>query len=154
MGYRSEVGLALLEEDYNKLLKLAEPFIKLYGENAILSDKPSYFTRDGEKYIYFHWDAIKWYLTYDEVRLITDFLKDHPHSFLRIGEDYDDIEYDVKDDDTYDFLWCIQYPKREVCLWEKPDEQTDNGYSFESGVSYRMRGNRTRCFRPDQQVLR
>lgn len=127
MGYRSEVGLALLEEDYNKLLELAKPLIEQYGEYAILGDKPSYCERDGEKYVYFHWDAIKWYPEFEEVQLITGFLKDHPHSFLRIGEYIEDIEYDVNDgNDAYEFFWCIQYVKREICLWRRVNEQTDD----------------------------
>lgn len=127
MGYRSEVGLALLQEDYDKLFELAKPLIKRFGESTILIDKPSFCKRNGEKYVYFHWDAVKWYQGYDDVDLIENFIKDHPHSFLRIGEDYDDIQYDVNDGDgVYDFLWCIQYPKREICLWRQVNEQTDD----------------------------
>lgn len=127
MGYRSEVGLALLEEDYNKLLELAKPLIERFGENTILSDKPTRIEKYGEFYIYLHWDYLKWYQSFDEVDLIENFIKDHPHSFLRIGEDYDDIQYDVNDGDgVYDFFWSIQYPMRKISFWSEFNEQTDD----------------------------
>lgn len=123
MGYRSEVGLALLENDYNELIKLAKPLLEIYGDCAILSVEPKHYDRGyGNKYVYLYWSSIKWYQNFEEVDLVEDFIKTHPHSFLRIGEDIDDVVLDINDDGIYDFFWNIQYLKRKVCLWKCPDD--------------------------------
>lgn len=123
MGYISSVGLCLLENDYNELVELAKPLTESYSKNALLNNvQPKHFESDGYKYIYLYWPAIKWYHEFDEVKLIEEFIPDHPHSFIRIGEYFDDIEFDVKDDYyEHDFLYFVQTVKREICSLEVPN---------------------------------
>ena len=44
----------------------------------------------------YYWDTYKWYIEFPEIKWITDFidsLSPEEYKFIRIGEDYDDIEY-------------------------------------------------------------
>jgi len=106
MGYRSQVvlaiGEALIPQFMVTMAKCPEARAMCFGD----ADQ----TRDfqGEKgSLFFEWDHIKWYAGYEEVQAIEDFLNwaedklkidgkeidgDEHFRFVRIGEEYDDIE--------------------------------------------------------------
>ena len=106
MGYRSQVvlaiGEALIPQFMVTMAKCPEARAMCFGD----ADQ----TRDfqGEKgSLFFEWDHIKWYAGYEEVQAIEDFLNwaedklkidgkeidgDDHFRFVRIGEEYDDIE--------------------------------------------------------------
>ena len=93
MGYESKVAIVLQKEDYDEL---NEKFIKKFGERKCENDLPSFFDKIGEfttpdnTYVCMFSYYTKWYESYDDVALIMDYLGDHRHTYLRIGENIDD----------------------------------------------------------------
>ena len=106
MGYRSQVVLAI-----------AEPLIPQFmvtlakcpaARPLCFGDAEHQRDFQGEKgSFFFEWDSIKWYDSFQEVQAIEDFLNwaedrhtigdeeidgDDHFRFVRIGEEYDDIE--------------------------------------------------------------
>ena len=100
MGYYSEVSIVLHKEDYDKLISLAKNKLPNFESgDCLLNDPVKYYKRDGKVNVYLHWNCIKWYVGYfSEVTLINDFLKEHEHCFIRIGEELGDFECDLNDD--------------------------------------------------------
>jgi hypothetical protein len=91
MGYRSEVAIAMRKEDY-ELLKEFDKENKNLIELLEMADKKEY---NGA--ISLKWEWLKWYPEFSEVQAIEEFLcklsdEDKPYKFIRIGEEYDDIE--------------------------------------------------------------
>ena len=96
MGYYSDVAIAMRKKDLEQMLDEA---LKLNDDKWIYSfiqeginNAP---VRDDEDYILLTWTDYKWYDTKGEVSFIKNFLNDLDYShydFLRIGEDYEDIE--------------------------------------------------------------
>ena len=94
MGYRSQVSLKTTTEGWVLMKKFNDSI-----ENE--TDKPLFCatirkTSTGNYRIDFDW--IKWYDTYTQVQNFEKMLctygeKDIPYSFIRIGEDYNDIEH-------------------------------------------------------------
>lgn len=113
MGYRSQVSIVLLEEDYNKLLDEAKPLLERYPY-CVLHREPKHFERYGEKFICLRWDAVKWYNGADDIDFVEHFLEDHEHSFIRIGEYYDDIEWNVREISHDGEFWQIQQPRTTI----------------------------------------
>lgn len=110
MGYRSKVSIVLLEEDYNKLLDEAKPLLER-NPYCILHYKPvKYFEWSGLKCVHLFFGAVKWYKGMDDIDFVERFLSDHEHSFIRIGEDPEDIEWIVHDIYHDGVFWEIQRP--------------------------------------------
>ena len=106
MGYRSQVvlaiGEALIPQFMVTMAKCPEARTMCFGD----ADHRRDF--QGEKgSLFFEWDHIKWYAGYEEVQAIEDFLNwaedklkidgkeidgDEHFRFVRIGEEYEDIE--------------------------------------------------------------
>ncbi len=91
MGYRSEVHLGIDEAIVEQLLTFAginQECYKLLFEYADETVK----TKKGG--IYFKWEHIKWYDSYDEISKLQGFLNDHDDHFrlCRIGESAEDVE--------------------------------------------------------------
>lgn len=94
MGYYSEVRISMLKNDFLELkaraaMVLEYNFIEKLDELTIRGDA-----------VVFGWNEIKWYQSFSEVRFIEDYLaelqeKGHPCSFIRIGEDVDDIQEQI-----------------------------------------------------------
>lgn len=110
MGYRSQVSIVLLEEDYNKLLDEAKPLLE-QDPYCILHRKPvKCFEWSGLKCVHLFFGVVKWCKGMDDIDFVERFLSDHEHSFIRIGEDYSDIEWTIKEI-THNFMfWEIQKP--------------------------------------------
>lgn len=89
MGYRSEVRICLLEENFEELKNICSNL------KYNLMDDIDFKSRDDESVV-FGWDWVKWYEEFDEVAAIKNYLlnldDDVPYSFVRIGEERDDIE--------------------------------------------------------------
>ena len=126
MGYRSEVSITLLSKDYKQLIKDAEKI-----EDGSVKDDVFYLLKespkitehtqvsDRPKVMTLHYDWIKWYDDYPEIIWIMAHLP-HPHIFLRVGEDINDIEqdYDVSDADSQDFWYLSDYVvlEQRICV--------------------------------------
>lgn len=101
MGYYSDVALGLKVEDYKDLWERE----KECGGYSLLED--IFDSKEHGDEILLLIEGVKWYDGYEEVDRITDFLqelekKGHPYSFLRIGEDSEDVErVEVLDEDGY-----------------------------------------------------
>lgn len=103
MGYYSEVGLALTANGINKLrtqLAVHEMDNNVRQEvNSLLDYADKHLIDPVSKAEAWQWNSIKWYSGdpehFAEIYFIEDFLRnlDEPDfRFIRIGEDYDDIE--------------------------------------------------------------
>lgn len=91
MGYRSDVALALSREDHEKLVKACVPPGDL---DALLFLTPN-DEDDKEDFVILHWESVKWYDDYPLIEKIASFicdLDDAAFGFVRIGDEYDDIE--------------------------------------------------------------
>ena len=111
MGYRSEVGIILSAEAYellvcelekervDRILNNNRP--EAFNETLELLDemeeygKPNLPERSTDIILYYSW--IKWYDSYDEINFIERMLdmmeeRDLAYSFLRIGEENQDID--------------------------------------------------------------
>ncbi len=104
MGYYSEVGLCLNKASHDKMLAcLKEQNEDIQSEiQELLLDAERYqaHDKDNQETTLYHWSWLKWYTSYNEVKFMEDFLKsltdddDSPlqYRFVRIGEEYEDIE--------------------------------------------------------------
>lgn len=115
MGYRSDVRIILSIDGFNELSKHVKEYLRLNK----LNDHYNYLkymdvvhrTKDA---IYFGWNDIKWYETYDGVFPIISGLKNlqenqYSYRYMRIGEDYGDVDeyfFDGKNDENID----LEYP--------------------------------------------
>lgn len=115
MGYRSDVALVMYPnkpEDFHLL--------KLYVDESLIASIPEWDEDHYEiietgyeslpKYIKFYWVSIKWYDSFDGVRVFTDAMRNwaelfeldaHEYKFnfefIRIGDEYEDIENNCSD---------------------------------------------------------
>ena len=102
MGYRSEVAIAMSDEAFQCMFSVLEQQpIDTRLEVADLFDSADSSTIDVEgPGVVFQWDGIKWYtdwyedITFVEKTLFQFFELHYPedYRFIRIGENYDDIE--------------------------------------------------------------
>ena len=106
MGYRSQVvlaiGEALIPQFMVTMAKSPQARALCFGDGEPQRDF------QGEKgSLFFEWDHIKWYDSYEEIQAIEDFINwaedklkidgkeidgDDHFRFVRLGEEYEDIE--------------------------------------------------------------
>jgi len=104
MGYRSEVALAVSKELMPRFLtvfaRCPEAQAMVFKDHDRMDEN-----YDGEGTFFVHWDHIKWYDTFPEVKAIQEFLDececddfddientyDH-YRFVRLGENPEDVE--------------------------------------------------------------
>jgi hypothetical protein len=93
MGYRSDVYLAVKKEEVEKV----DHAHTLIGK--LLSQAGTIDVRDDKIYYEFH--NVKWYDGYEDIAALMDWLAEldetcedflAPYQFVRIGEEYEDIE--------------------------------------------------------------
>lgn len=138
MGYYSDAALCLRERDFKELL--AEE--KKVGSDAYnflaLADITVIDECGGDKVLCVRWTSVKWYHDFEEIQVIEAWMDEgngyHPYNFVRLGEDYEDIEH--RQSSNYEFDEYI-YPERYIGLNDGafrieyiPDE-TDDGSSEE-----------------------
>ena len=93
MGYRSDVAIALSKEAAALLkarLEAATPDERYLLDNADLHDTDE---ESGDEL--WRWHYVKWYEEFAEVAFIDNVLKelsDDDYLFIRLGENYDDVE--------------------------------------------------------------
>jgi hypothetical protein len=97
MGYRSETAFTISHNVKNKLLVKARTRLSVVDYELLqtmLSGKDADEFFENEHGIYVHYQNIKWYCNYEEIRLLEEFINANPEeaSFARIGEDYNDLE--------------------------------------------------------------
>ena len=124
MGYRSEVAIAMSDEAFQCLFSVLEQQpIKVRLEVADLFDcaASSSFEEEGPGVV-FQWTQIKWYTDwYEELKFVEktlfQFFELHypeDYRFIRIGENYDDIEMaGINDEEKFPALY-IQAPTIQV----------------------------------------
>ena len=95
MGYRSSIHLGInstaLEEWLTHLATNPKAFEIIEGaEGGMIRTKYG---------VYLNWEYVKWYNSYPEVKQVEDFLsfleehdRDDEFSFLRLGEEFGDVE--------------------------------------------------------------
>ena len=111
MGYRSQVYLKTTTEGY-LIIKRRNDNIENAGHRMLRYAKSIKKTPSGFYKIEFN--DIKWYESYEEVRQFMDSLEilreqDIPYSFIRIGEESDDIEHKVNyTDDMPDEIYSFE----------------------------------------------
>lgn len=109
MGYRSEIGLTLKPAAVDLLQEmLNDPSIRQETREAakdFLEHPVKFFSKDGCKAYY--WDWVKWYsgdvAYYPEIWFMDKFLEEadvKDYYFIRIGENYEDIEQRGQDFDN------------------------------------------------------
>ena len=99
MGYYSDVALCLTKNGMDQLkIALAEAERNNPDSFAaikmLIGGEPSKID-EGSGSAVFLWEGEKWYAEFDEVAFVaklTDSLPDQDFRFIRLGEDYDDIE--------------------------------------------------------------
>ncbi|QTO39592.1 hypothetical protein [Desulfovibrio desulfuricans] len=99
MGYYSNVALCLTKNGMDQLkTALAEAEKNNPGNFAaikmLIGGEPSKID-EGSGSVVFLWEGEKWYDEFDEIAFVGEFMNNLPHEdflFIRIGEDYDDIE--------------------------------------------------------------
>ncbi len=85
MGYRSEVAIALDNEYVDEFRDI----IKEHNMESVFTE------HDQKSFMVFKTDSIKWNTNYPEIEAIESFFNivlDEDYGFLRVGEDFDDIE--------------------------------------------------------------
>ncbi len=99
MGYYFDVALCLTKNGMDQLkTALAEAEKNNPGNFAaikmLIGGEPSKID-EGSGSVVFLWEGEKWYDEFDEIAFVGEFMDNLPHEeflFIRIGEDYDDIE--------------------------------------------------------------
>ncbi len=99
MGYRSDVRIITSKKGFNELNKYVKDYLsKLDFDEYNLLDNLG-FKAENDYSVYFGWNWVKWYSSYESVDAIESGLqhlkdKDMSFRFARIGESYDDYEED------------------------------------------------------------
>ena len=99
MGYYSDVALCLTKNGMDQLkTALAEAEKNNPGNFAaikmLIGGEPSKID-EGSGSVVFLWEGEKWYDEFDEIAFVGKLMDNLPHEdflFIRLGEDYDDIE--------------------------------------------------------------
>lgn len=118
MGYRSDVAIVLWKPDFDELVEKAkECNFPDFGWLQSMFDTAQTMTTPDEQYVMIYQDWVKWYSDYPEVRFIENFIANKRHSFIRLGEDHEDIVFDVRSTDdrgTDEEFDCFLYIRREI----------------------------------------
>lgn len=101
MGYYSDVALCLTGTGSAKLATAIEAHVSNTTEDFassaikdLVGGEPAYNDVDSGA-VAFCWNGMKWYAVFEEVAFVESFMADLEYAeyyFIRVGEDYDDIE--------------------------------------------------------------
>lgn len=132
MGYCSDVVIEMTEWTFNAFLKYVkkaighDPFTYLdaLGNNSIFNDATLTRFEDGQVAI--QYSGIKWYDEYPEIKIYYDFVEEMSDAnepkfgmhLTRIGDDYDDNEYD-----SWGNITNYAMIERTIEFWGKTDGQ-------------------------------
>lgn len=119
MGYRSDVIITLYKQDFETLVRQASE-----NTNGALDliKYASLYKNEASDIITLFWNSVKWYDGYNDVGFIMSFIRsgDVQYHYLRVGEEYGDIEEENNDDD-----WCLcesTYIEHYICVESAGDE--------------------------------
>ena len=114
MGYRSDIRIVTSKEGFEKLSEFVKNYLKENKEDYNLLEECD-IKQEGKEQCYLGWNCVKWYeYDYTDVDAIMKGLEhlgenEYSYRYMRIGENYDDIEeqsYDgEKDKEIY-----LEYP--------------------------------------------
>ena len=107
MGYYSNVCITLYEKDFKNLYVKAN---KECPEACEILEKCDDFRKSSsnkfDQIVTLYWEGIKWYKEYAGVGFIMDYIRSGvPYCFKRIGESYEDIEYEEDLDENNYLYW-------------------------------------------------
>lgn len=114
MGYRSDIRIITSKEGFEELKKFVAKYLKQHSETENLLESCD-IKHEGEKQCYFGWNYLKWYENYyPDVDAIMEGLEhldknEYSYRYMRIGENYDDIEEQYSDGEK-DKNICLEYP--------------------------------------------
>ena len=99
MGYYSNVALCLTKNGMDQLKTALAEAEKNNPDNfaaikMLIGGEPSKID-EGSGSVVFLWEGEKWYDEFDEIAFVGKLMDNLPHEdflFIRLGEDYDDIE--------------------------------------------------------------
>ena len=99
MGYYSDVALCLTKNGMDQLKSALVQAERNNPENfaaikMLIGGEPNKID-EGSGSVVFLWEGEKWYDEFDEIAFVGKLMDKLPHEdflFIRIGEDYDDIE--------------------------------------------------------------
>lgn len=122
MGYRSDVRIATTREGYERICRCVDELAQDSEIEQLIGTKvsPHHF----EEYagsVVFGWDFVKWYVgVLDDVTNVTKALSElatHgiPYEFCRIGENWDDVEYESCDE-NWDLALHVE-PESTFNIW-------------------------------------
>ena len=134
MGYTSETAITIENEAFREMIVKA----KAECTEAFEFIKSASIYRT-DKFTTLHFDWVKWYEDYEDVKFIEDFIRDIPYVFRRIGEEWDDIDSHEGEGTDYDMYDCIQTIRRldldgagEIIMIDEEGGETD-GYLRQAG---------------------
>lgn len=111
MGYRSDVGLAMYKDDFDKMIRSAAEknidLTDLFGCAGVYQHDSGVVT--------VYWECVKWYDELPDVGFVMEYIDNIASIFIRMGGSFDD-EIEVRygnDDDSID-LDVYMYPIREI----------------------------------------
>mgnify|MGYP004675843579 CR=1 FL=1 len=96
MAYTSCVSVAIKESDYNKIKSDGH-----YDELLLNASLDVVYDEDDGKICILRWNSVKWYTTRDDIVSVGDIFMHKLRSlgeyeYLRLGQDVDDIEHEMK----------------------------------------------------------
>ena len=106
MGYYSDVALCLAKDGMDQLKIALSEAERNNPDNftaikMLIGGEPNKID-EGSGSVVFLWEGEKWYDEFDEIAFVGKLMDNLPHEdflFIRLGEDYDDIE-------TRGSYWC------------------------------------------------
>ena len=105
MGYRSEVRIATTREGYERICRRVDELGKGSNVYPLIGTmvKPDFFDELGDS-VAFGWDHVKWYDgDYEDVTNVSKALAEIeadrlPVEFCRVGDSWDDIQFECHND--------------------------------------------------------
>ena len=116
MGYRSQVVLAIgkeIQPHFMVALGACPAATALVFNDADRFDRDYY--QDGSDCWLIHWDGLKWYDSYDEIKTLQNFVEAASDDCLELGED---------DGDSGEYIKFVR-------VGEESDDIEHRGYGFD-----------------------
>ena len=117
MGYRSEIGILVTIPKTTSAKKILEKMFSKWDKNEFKDlFEVTKFNREHIKFVYVNTKYdLKWYECFEEVKTTMDFINDfnkHYKSggihYLRVGENYDDVD-EIVVGDPFEYIHLHRY---------------------------------------------
>ena len=96
MGYRSHVGICLVQDAFNQLEAKIQTMPQALQDEVRSLFEDSEFTREDEGDRTWYWEGFKWYSSDPDIAFLKGYLSDlddEQYLYVRVGENLDDVEY-------------------------------------------------------------